>query len=83
MPDKDMYPDEALEETAAWQRAHLPRKEWWHPDLTALVGDCCGAPVEEHRPEDTHARCTACGEMAVIDKVRKGAIHPQAVRCRP
>jgi len=26
---------EALEETAEWQRAHLPPEEWWHPDLVA------------------------------------------------
>jgi len=38
-----------------------------------LVSDCCGAPVAEHRPEDTHARCNSCGEMAVIDKITEVA----------
>ena len=46
-------------------------------DGVVLVSDCCGAPVEEHRPEHTHARCTACGEMAVIDSLGTGEIHPQ------
>ena len=31
--DWAVYPEEALEETAEWQRAHLPPEEWWHPDL--------------------------------------------------
>ena len=31
----DAYPEEALEETAEWQRAHLPPEERWHPDLVA------------------------------------------------
>ncbi len=33
--EASMYPDEYLEETAEWQRAHLPPEEWWHPDLVA------------------------------------------------
>ena len=32
------------------------------------TSDCCNAPVQEHRPDDTHARCTACGEMALIER---------------
>lgn len=33
--EASMYPDEYLEETAEWQRAHLPPEERWHPDLVA------------------------------------------------
>jgi len=31
-----------------------------------VVSDCCNAAVQEYHPEDTHARCKSCGEMAEV-----------------
>ena len=43
---KNHHPEEALEETAEWQRGHLPPEDWWHPDLVTewnAVQDVNGA----------------------------------------